>query len=196
MCPSLLHLLGLEDVDMQSWTCKVDMENTEQCKPQNKEGQEIDQSQIDQQQILVSLRQQSPLLYTPLSCTQHASKPSSDVASPDPPCRTTPVQLHHETLDSSTPSWSPHPCYSTDNSKDHKTTCPPKSLANMELQLIHLKPVCSSSFAEVKPGECPLVKVPADYPCDQECVWDSDCKGDKKCCPAGCARECFPPGPH
>ncbi|KAL7990133.1 hypothetical protein Chor_010487 [Crotalus horridus] len=103
---------------MQSWTCKVDMENTEQCKPQNKEGQEIDQSQIDQQQVLVSLRQQSPLLYTPLSCTQHASKPSSDLQ--------VGFQLHHETLDSSTPSWSPHPCYSTDNSKDHKTTCPPK----------------------------------------------------------------------
>ncbi|XP_015682600.1 waprin-Phi3 [Protobothrops mucrosquamatus] len=48
---------------------------------------------------------------------------------------------------------------------------------------------------KVKPGECPLVKVPPDYHCDQKCVWDSDCEGDKKCCPAGWARECFPPGP-
>ncbi|XP_039198331.1 waprin-Phi3-like isoform X2 [Crotalus tigris] len=63
-------------------------------------------------------------------------------------------------------------------------------------QLITAKTTKQLVPPKVKPGECPLVKVPADYPCDQECVWDSDCKGDKKCCPAGCARECFPPGPH
>ncbi|ETE57996.1 hypothetical protein L345_16283, partial [Ophiophagus hannah] len=77
------------------------MENPDQCKTQNKERQEIDQDQIDQQQVLFSFRQIFPLLDTPLSCTQH---------------------VHHETLDSSVPSWSPHSFNSTGNSKDHQTT--------------------------------------------------------------------------
>ncbi|XP_039198330.1 waprin-Phi3-like isoform X1 [Crotalus tigris] len=85
--------------------------------------------------------------------------------------------------------------------KTTKQLVPPKDKLSRGLEsgkqgpLFWTHPSASPVFP-VKPGECPLVKVPADYPCDQECVWDSDCKGDKKCCPAGCARECFPPGPH
>uniref|UniRef100_A0A098LYC2 Waprin-like protein n=1 Tax=Opheodrys aestivus TaxID=186591 RepID=A0A098LYC2_9SAUR len=48
---------------------------------------------------------------------------------------------------------------------------------------------------KVKPGECPKVKISPDHPCDKDCVWDSDCDGNMKCCPVGCARWCFPPGP-
>uniref|UniRef100_A0A098LYB2 Waprin-like protein n=1 Tax=Opheodrys aestivus TaxID=186591 RepID=A0A098LYB2_9SAUR len=47
----------------------------------------------------------------------------------------------------------------------------------------------------VKPGECPMFKISPDYPCDKECVWDSNCDGNMKCCPVGCSRQCFPPGP-
>uniref|UniRef100_A0A8C5SK14 WAP domain-containing protein n=1 Tax=Laticauda laticaudata TaxID=8630 RepID=A0A8C5SK14_LATLA len=51
-----------------------------------------------------------------------------------------------------------------------------------------------SCFAfPVKPGECPKVKIDPDYPCNQDCACDSECEGNKKCCPVGCARECFSP---
>ncbi|XP_026579254.1 waprin-Phi3-like isoform X1 [Pseudonaja textilis] len=48
---------------------------------------------------------------------------------------------------------------------------------------------------KVKPGECPKVKIDPDHPCNQDCACDSECEGNKKCCPVGCARECFSPGP-
>uniref|UniRef100_A0A8C5SHV4 WAP domain-containing protein n=1 Tax=Laticauda laticaudata TaxID=8630 RepID=A0A8C5SHV4_LATLA len=58
-------------------------------------------------------------------------------------------------------------------------------------QRVHI----SSCFAfPVKPGECPKVKIDPDYPCNQDCACDSECEGNKKCCPVGCARECFSPG--
>uniref|UniRef100_A0AAU6NT00 Waprin-Phi3-like protein transcript variant X2 n=1 Tax=Micrurus mipartitus TaxID=430902 RepID=A0AAU6NT00_MICMP len=46
----------------------------------------------------------------------------------------------------------------------------------------------------VKPGECPMFKIDPNRPCNQDCACDSNCKGNKKCCPIGCARECFTPG--
>ncbi|XP_070600489.1 waprin-Phi3-like [Erythrolamprus reginae] len=62
-------------------------------------------------------------------------------------------------------------------------------------QLTTAKTTGQPNPPKVKPGECPKVKIPPDYPCDQHCVWDSNCDGDQKCCPVGCAKECFPPGP-
>lgn len=29
--------------------------------------------------------------------------------------------------------------------------------------------------------------------CDRECESDADCRGDKKCCAAGCGLNCVPP---
>uniref|UniRef100_A0A8C5SKC5 WAP domain-containing protein n=1 Tax=Laticauda laticaudata TaxID=8630 RepID=A0A8C5SKC5_LATLA len=48
-------------------------------------------------------------------------------------------------------------------------------------------------IVDFKPGECPKVKIDPDYPCNQDCACDSECEGNKKCCPVGCARECFSP---
>ncbi|XP_058032713.1 uncharacterized protein LOC131195101 [Ahaetulla prasina] len=68
-------------------------------------------------------------------------------------------------------------------------------LLMLSTQLASAKTTKQLCSPKVKVGECPKVKIPPDYPCHQKCTCDSDCEEDKKCCPVGCARECFPPGP-
>ncbi|XP_032094337.1 waprin-Phi3-like [Thamnophis elegans] len=65
----------------------------------------------------------------------------------------------------------------------------------LSTQLSTVKTTQNLCPSKVKPGECPKVKIPPDYPCEKECACDSDCTGNKKCCPVGCAMECFSPGP-
>uniref|UniRef100_A0A182C6C7 Waprin n=1 Tax=Phalotris mertensi TaxID=1260334 RepID=A0A182C6C7_9SAUR len=52
-----------------------------------------------------------------------------------------------------------------------------------------------SDYQIVKPGECPMFKISPNQSCDQNCLWDYNCEGNMKCCPVGCAKDCFPPGP-
>ncbi|XP_033064357.1 WAP four-disulfide core domain protein 2-like [Trachypithecus francoisi] len=42
-----------------------------------------------------------------------------------------------------------------------------------------------------KTGVCPELQ--ADQNCTQECVWDSECADNPKCCSAGCATFCSLP---
>ncbi|XP_060627548.2 waprin-Phi3-like [Anolis sagrei] len=54
---------------------------------------------------------------------------------------------------------------------------------------------CEKPVITVKPGVCPLFKIPAGLPCEYKCCQDSDCLGDEKCCPQGpCRTVCFTPG--
>lgn len=50
--------------------------------------------------------------------------------------------------------------------------------------------IISKILAE-KPGECPILANSSR--CDRECNSDADCRGDKKCCSAGCGLSCVPP---
>lgn len=43
-----------------------------------------------------------------------------------------------------------------------------------------------------KPGQCPRLEQQSTA-CDTECHDDADCRGDYKCCSAGCANVCHPP---
>lgn len=45
-----------------------------------------------------------------------------------------------------------------------------------------------------KPGECPALG--PNPRCDIECYTDADCRGDNKCCSAGCSSVCVPPESH
>lgn len=42
-----------------------------------------------------------------------------------------------------------------------------------------------------KPGVCPVLGNSSR--CDRECNSDADCRGDKKCCAAGCGLSCVAP---
>lgn len=42
-----------------------------------------------------------------------------------------------------------------------------------------------------KPGDCPAL--PNNTRCDTECYTDADCRGDNKCCSAGCGQVCVAP---
>lgn len=46
-------------------------------------------------------------------------------------------------------------------------------------------------FAVNKPGECP--RLGNSSRCDRECYTDADCRGDNKCCVAGCGFVCVSP---
>lgn len=47
------------------------------------------------------------------------------------------------------------------------------------------------SIAVNKPGECP--RLGNSSRCDRECYTDADCRGDNKCCTAGCGFVCVAP---
>ncbi|XP_036145237.1 papilin isoform X3 [Monomorium pharaonis] len=53
------------------------------------------------------------------------------------------------------------------------------------------KGVCQSI---AKPGQCP--RVSNSTRCEQECVTDADCTGERKCCNSGCGTSCLEPAPE
>lgn len=56
---------------------------------------------------------------------------------------------------------------------------------NRSNSIIHL------CFLVNKPGECP--RLGNSSRCDRECYTDADCRGDNKCCVAGCGHVCVAP---
>lgn len=50
-------------------------------------------------------------------------------------------------------------------------------------------PVCRQ---HIKPGRCPQLDETSEE-CTRECYDDTDCRGEHKCCTAGCSSICTPP---
>ncbi|XP_061486124.1 WAP four-disulfide core domain protein 18-like [Rhineura floridana] len=53
---------------------------------------------------------------------------------------------------------------------------------------------CQMPIYHIKPGECPMFKIPPGLPCKLHCCQDSDCQGTDKCCRMGCSKICAPAG--
>uniref|UniRef100_A0A8C6WBQ0 WAP four-disulfide core domain protein 2 n=1 Tax=Nannospalax galili TaxID=1026970 RepID=A0A8C6WBQ0_NANGA len=66
--------------------------------------------------------------------------------------------------------------------------CPP---AAGLLGLLLLSLLMAPGTRADKPGVCPELE--AGSKCTQECVSDSDCADNRKCCPAGCSSLCSTP---
>lgn len=78
-----------------------------------------------------------------------------------------------------------HPC------KDHQ--CPEGSVCAVDYEFdpesgTNFVPVCRQ---QQKAGECP--RLANSTTCSRDCYDDSDCRGDKKCCEAGCGFVCVDP---
>ncbi|XP_034027525.1 WAP four-disulfide core domain protein 2 [Thalassophryne amazonica] len=61
--------------------------------------------------------------------------------------------------------------------------------------IINCQPMCVAPYKS-KPGDCPHVWVNSWpwWPCPEECLDDSECNYDLKCCPNYCGQhECMPP---
>lgn len=45
----------------------------------------------------------------------------------------------------------------------------------------------------IKQGRCPYIDDNSSEECERECYDDADCRGDYKCCSAGCSQICTAP---